>query len=160
MGPQPFGCGRPSRLTSVHFRRSFNGAATFRLRKGYWPECQAYFRRCFNGAATFRLRKVYTPTDSRWQFTVASMGPQPFGCGRRLGQAGVLNPPWRFNGAATFRLRKEVRGFDREPSRLASMGPQPFGCGRQSPRRHECLGTQGFNGAATFRLRKVANAAE
>ena len=84
----------------------------------------------------------------------ASMGPQPFGCGR-----------------------PDIEGFVASV-RLASMGPQPFGCGRgmrgvgitnncmlqwgrnlsvaegsasglASVRRRS-----GFNGAATFRLRK------
>ena len=38
---------------------------------------------------------------------VASMGPQPFGCGRTVSAQRASPPSPRFNGAATFRLRKE-----------------------------------------------------
>ena len=90
--------------------------------------------------------------------TQASMGPQPFGCGRKVPMPsmmaramlqwgrnlsvaeGSLSGPGQpgekgFNGAATFRLRK-VR--------------------RRNPRAGAAAG---FNGAATFRLRKENTAA-
>ena len=37
----------------------------------------------FNGAATFRLRKAPTEMELYVE-DVASMGPQPFGCGRTV----------------------------------------------------------------------------
>ena len=60
----------------------------------------------------------------------ASMGPRPFGRGRRLRRSPSYHVQRRFNGAATFRSRKEAP---------------------------ECIMTDeasGFNGAATFRSRK------
>ena len=106
MGPQPFGCGRLYTLNRARrANECFNGAATFRLRKGQSVPPLTGRPHCFNGAATFRLRKA---------------------C-----HAGKLAARDRgFNGAATFRLRKVgLRGPLRSPLR-ASMGPQPFGCGR------------------------------
>ena len=132
---------------------------------------------CFNGAATFRLRKVAAAPNSpssarglqwgrnlsvaegsgRWcgrARGAASMGPQPFGCGRGRRRLDTVEAGRRFNGAATFRLRKACRSrflsirmelqWGRNLSvaegescagnltgtLIASMGPQPFGCGR------------------------------
>ena len=60
---------------------SFNGAATFRLRKEGIYAMRTWQSQCFNGAATFRLRKANI--DMRiFLNSGASMGPQPFGCGR------------------------------------------------------------------------------
>ena len=92
----------------------------------------------FNGAATFRLRKVAMPgaahgynmlqwgrnlsvaegvtTVSGMRSASASMGPQPFGCGRFVSDALAVNKGCRFNGAATFRLRK-VASADRRAMR-------------------------------------------
>ena len=131
MGPQPFGCGRMTVPQCAQGRsRSFNGAATFRLRKASIPDsiadlatrlqwgrnlsvaegaCHSLPRSrtwCFNGAATFRLRKGQV-LDRGGRRIPASMGPQPFGCGR---------------------LAIRARLYDRPDA--ASMGPQPFGCGR------------------------------
>ena len=159
--------------------RSFNGAATFRLRKGQRPTCQRALAISFNGAATFRLRKEHgrrRHVDAR----VASMGPQPFGCGRPMrwsttskisalqwgrnlsvaegpaARSTTRARPCCFNGAATFRLRKE-RGLRlAQRGRQASMGPQPFGCGRRAGHAAPSWRPRGFNGAATFRLRKGA----
>ena len=63
----------------------------------------------------------------------ASMGPQPFGCGRPP-TPGTSSPAKGFNGAATFRLRK---------ARIVEFGMALGPC---------------FNGAATFRLRKAGAA--
>ena len=136
------------------WRSSFNGAATFRLRKGKGgtrrrvcgrpsmgpqpfgcgrgncPTCQGKFPPSFNGAATFRLRKAGQHDRARRRAR-PSMGPQPFGCGRR-------------------RL-----GRRRRRARRPSMGPQPFGCGRGSSARQGSGRRRPFNGAATFRLRKA-----
>ena len=63
-------------------------------------------RASFNGAATFRLRKACRHAISVGRYLNASMGPQPFGCGRDV----LLS--WM-----AYLM-------------IASMGPQPFGCGR------------------------------
>ena len=87
----------------------------------------------FNGAATFRLRKEQE-AKRKAGGADASMGPQPFGCGRA--------DPQLARGAL----------------RVASMGPQPFGCGRAHVHADEVVHVEGFNGAATFRLRKATRA--
>ena len=63
MGPQPFGCGRAGRRVLLNANVSFNGAATFRLRKA--ASARGFDESCagFNGAATFRLRKVPRPNQ-------------------------------------------------------------------------------------------------
>ena len=180
MGPQPFGCGRDNKTTSGPSQLvGFNGAATFRLRKGGVTTRPRGPLSRFNGAATFRLRKVALPSPYRpdvdslqWGRNLsvaegagrpsaapagrASMGPQPFGCGRDRMEATIDPQAWlqwgrnlsvaegwpcgqdrardcvRFNGAATFRLRKDITMRGAPPTWRASMGPQPFGCGRGS----------------------------
>ena len=158
---------------------SFNGAATFRPRKASRTNGRHLWLPGFNGAATFRPRKAppdFTRPESRRQLqwgrdlsaaeggsraggrglaAGASMGPRPFGRGRRnagkrqarngtasmgprpFGRGRLEAPlytrsPWGFNGAATFRPRKA-------PARALSSSTRPC-----------------FNGAATFRPRKVA----
>ena len=71
----------------------FNGAATFRLRKVLeGGGAQGVLRR-FNGAATFRLRKVTSSgTKANWP-QWASMGPQPFGCGRNVPRLSKIAKP-------------------------------------------------------------------
>ena len=84
---------------------SFNGAATFRLRKvnlNGWKNTTAP---CFNGAATFRLRKVQG-RRREYRCSKRFNGAATF----RLRKGGRARnrprPNLRFNGAATFRLRK------------------------------------------------------
>ena len=155
MGPQPFGCGRSTKSTRSRARPSFNGAATFRLRKGGTGGRARRTPGSFNGAATFRLRKAQ-PAQAHADGRRASMGPQPFGCGRRGGGHrrkhaialasmgpqpfgcgrvhGAARPgvnlllQWGRNLSVAEGLRRR-RGFD---GNAASMGPQPFGCGRSS----------------------------
>ena len=153
MGPQPFGCGRniPPReraaLPKLQWGRNlsvaeglssqFSATANVMLQWGRnlsvaegAPTCgRRCAACCFNGAATFRLRKVPRFRHDRCRRR-ASMGPQPFGCGRREDGFG-----WGGGGQA-------------------SMGPQPFGCGR-SIITWLVKPSQCFNGAATFRLRKA-----
>ena len=130
MGPQPFGCGRDGQHKKMAAPwSSFNGAATFRLRKAWTCSQRPYKTLGFNGAATFRLRKGLAFSRRR----IAPLG---------------------FNGAATFRLRKGTLIVGSLTETLASMGPQPFGCGRR-PRRARSPSSPRFNGAATFRLRKA-----
>ena len=187
MGPQPFGCGRPldtegpsvsiyslqwgrnlsvaegsSTIEAARSYFCFNGAATFRLRKGHsgrwcglargalqWGRnlsvaegtmtgCAGYAVDGFNGAATFRLRKAQDGVlDS--QGAPASMGPQPFGCGRHFPPPSPRPAGHASMGPQPFGCgRGAVR---RRPAQCsnASMGPQPFGCGRASrPRRANC----------------------
>ena len=87
MGPQPFGCGRyphaprlwirvdlqwgrnlsvaegPETRANAPVPTPFNGAATFRLRKGRALQMRLSGPAPFNGAATFRLRKA---DQGRW----------------------------------------------------------------------------------------------
>ena len=112
---------------------------------------------CFNGAATFRSRKGEPPTPAGCLYCPASMGPRPFGRGRRV------------------RMRSGI-GVG-----VASMGPRPFGRGRPSNSTRsassaavlqwgrdlsvaegDCIadlteGVLSFNGAATFRSRKATS---
>ena len=90
-------------------RPRFNGAATFRLRKDAAGGGHDRSGLGFNGAATFRLRKASGPWILRGP-ACASMGPQPFGCGRQNPRMGV-DLIVCFNGAATFRLRKDQGPF-------------------------------------------------
>ena len=160
--------------------KRFNGAATFRLRKApptdtearnsrlQWGRNLSVAEGChrsrvdstmklsFNGAATFRLRKAAAPLPPPPSAVVASMGPQPFGCGRggrKRSSAGMAS----FNGAATFRLRKAVRlpRFWRLPRRLQWGRNLSVAEGRGAAPHMACRAR--FNGAATFRLRKAGN---
>ena len=155
MGPQPFGCGRPScekvlanrlrlqwgRNLSVAEGRvslltgrldltSFNGAATFRLRKARRAASTTARSAGFNGAATFRLRKDATPGRLLICF-IASMGPQPFGCGRAAAQCISARRVRASMGPQPFGCgRFAMSAGAPPPPPIASMGPQPFGCGR------------------------------
>ena len=155
MGPQPFGCGRECisarRGIEIH---GFNGAATFRLRKGPGPRMAARATTSFNGAATFRLRKGGA-IEVRSGGHLASMGPQPFGCGRRVEVA--LKPKknplqWGRNlSVAEGTTRTAIEWADSTLLQWGrnlsvaegSTGPIGIGAGGS------------FNGAATFRLRKA-----
>ena len=203
----------------------FNGASTFRLRKGLRPSTGLPTPKCFNGAATFRLRKGPARRRPRHKPPLLQWGRNlSVAEGRSDRQRGRGGPGFNgaatfrlrkepdarahksdrhsFNGAATFRLRKGEAIRDAGIARQASMGPQPFGCGRppteidvdekvkvlqwgrnlsvaeglsgaayKLPRRQLQWGRNlsvaegykgtgiipaihGFNGAATFRLRK------
>ena len=204
MGPQPFGCGRVlpepclrrlrtcfngaatfrlrkgelwSRKTSKVPR--FNGAATFRLRKGVVGVADFYTAMGFNGAATFRLRKAEWVGAASARHA-ASMGPQPFGCGRERDlviERRDLELQWGRNlsvaegggqgrplghvsfasmGPQPFGCGRRAISLSSIRKDIASMGPQPFGCGRCKLRQTRRLRLCCFNGAATFRLRKAA----
>ena len=140
---------------TTSMRSSFNGAATFRSRKAHSARCRLRLHACFNGAATFRSRKVnlghvegIQQAELQWGRDLsvaegslrasgpdhalhASMGPRPFGRGRR-------------DVAALCRRRYQ-----------ASMGPRPFGRGRDHICRGQRRQVARFNGAATFRSRKA-----
>ena len=131
----------------------FNGAATFRSRKdgcapkalrpsatlqwgrdlsvaeGYYDIRLLLLWHCFNGAATFRSRKANRSAQQAEQL-IASMGPRPFGRGRRMRDVGarVANAasmgPRPFGRGRYYHLNRPVE------IRNASMGPRPFGRGR------------------------------
>ena len=153
MGPQPFGCGR---LVASCRRRSevcFNGAATFRLRK-VWGGCTNWPNGLpLQWGRNLSVAEGLQSLPTLVKISIASMGPQPFGCGRDVARVAPFH------------------------AKFASMGPQPFGCGRRNgeaaPRLPPLLQwgrnlsvaegplrswraspSNCFNGAATFRLRK------
>ena len=158
---------------------SFNGAATFRSRKGApsarrgrgrralqwgrdlsvaegrWAHTLVEHTRRFNGAATFRSRKVRLARRTR-RATRSFNGAATFRSRKALHcheiqVAGLVG----FNGAATFRSRKAAHCTSNgRSSRAASMGPRPFGRGRSSGAASGRPPPQRFNGAATFRSRK------
>ena len=157
MGPQPFGCGRPpARAPATPIITGFNGAATFRLRKVEQSQVSLQLRRLLQWGRNLSVAEGPVGIFLGCGRCHASMGPQPFGCGRpndmvviapraplQWGRnlsvaegprpnAPCASAPARFNGAATFRLRKELCGAVARDVRGASMGPQPFGCGRHN----------------------------
>ena len=83
MGPQPFGCGRAQRhalgliAPKLQWGRNLSVAEGSSVRARWGPI------HGFNGAATFRLRKA-APEPEPEPEPSASMGPQPFGCGRPM----------------------------------------------------------------------------
>ena len=136
---------------------SFNGATAFRLWKPWGLGSLQRQQPCFNGATAFRLWKPVIPSTDHSNSAGASMEPQPFGYGNRLGRGldtahfgasmepqpfgyGNFVPPQvdegkrkRFNGATAFRLWK-LAGDDagRKIGLHASMEPQPFGYGNNA----------------------------
>ena len=89
------------------------------------------------------------------QVEQASMGPRPFGRGRRPCTRRGGRPQRCFNGAATFRSRKECRPHTRPKCRRRFNGAATFRSRKAAPPADESRpGTFCFNGAATFRSRK------
>ncbi len=114
MGPLPFGSGRSlrsrvcPRALVLQWGRSLSEAEG-----GIDDSADAEQHARFNGAAPFRKRKV-ADADRQSLLTVdASMGPLPFGSGRR--------PDSPMSGRTCA---------------VASMGPLPFGSGRQREFHH------------------------
>ena len=132
----------------------FNGAATFRLRKDAPAGVFQVWTQGFNGAATFRLRKVGL-VDGTLRASQASMGPQPFGCGRGDIEARQGWCPPASMGPQPFGCGRGGNALGVPGGApVASMGPQPFGCGRGAAALSGTARARRFNGAATFRLRK------
>ena len=129
MGPRPFGRGRHSGGAEGGQAGQLQWGRDLSAAEGRRPASRSARRCGFNGAATFRPRKAGRRAR-RNDVGPASMGPRPFGRGRK----------WR-GGAAPLAMH-------------ASMGPRPFGRGR-SARTREYSTSACFNGAATFRPRKV-----
>ena len=162
MGPQPFGCGRMlQELTKLDKAQASMGPQPFGCGRSRLSFPRYSISTSFNGAATFRLRK-----DSIFRINTtsynASMGPQPFGCGRaREARAAADNMQmlqWGRNLSVaegrSWRTRRLKHG-------KASMGPQPFGCGRSKDQKEGCpkkaasMGPQPF-GCGRARSRRAA----
>ena len=130
MGPRPFGRGRHATpMDNPIMLMGFNGAATFRPRKDGIPAArQVCFQRLQWGRDLSAAEGCRPPRPNR--APIASMGPRPFGRGRRRRYCRPNPNGRRFNGAATFRPRKGRRRRMRRRTAGASMGPRPFGRGR------------------------------
>ena len=154
MGPQPFGCGRvrsrrPNAvLLTLQWGRNLSVAEGCVGMDGGETASSLQWGRNLSVAEGPRLPPGVGVERG------ASMGPQPFGCGRPSRAGRRRNSLPRFNGAATFRLRKGHDAYVAARVGAASMGPQPFGCGRRHRARLARRVGRRFNGAATFRLRK------
>ena len=154
MGPQPFGCGRlvskstPDTDEMLQWGRNLSVAeGIVRRAQGNIPVLLQWGRNlsvaegCLLPSWSARLPKLQWGRNlsvaegvlycrGQTPGPVASMGPQPFGCGRIDMHMPSLAKSIRFNGAATFRLRKGRLAPTAPHRTYASMGPQPFGCGR------------------------------
>ena len=95
-------------------------------------------RACFNGAATFRLRKDAPEYRRPARDLTASMGPQPFGCGRC---STPFPPPpiFELQWGRNLSVAEGGKPESTETEPVASMGPQPFGCGRRRHGRRDPL---------------------
>ena len=137
MGPRPFSRGKAEGSTwDGRVRTGFNGAATFQPRKGLGtPTTPTHARTCFNGAATFQPRKArYFGPPGLVSAKDASMGPQPFGRGKRVARGRVITRGTGFNGAATFQPRKSslTSSTSRYPQYLLQWGRNLSGRGKSS----------------------------
>ena len=156
MGPQPFGCGRPMARRRLGYRGPLQWGRNLSVAEGLRPPKTEAKELPLQWGRNLSVAEGPGPRRPVHWDESASMGPQPFGCGRtRQGAPVVLSRrasmgpqpfgcgrtlvhelTWIYLGrlqwAATFRLRKG-RGptHGAYPSSYASMGPQPFGCGRR-----------------------------
>ena len=87
MGPQPFGCGRDITAGDVVQIGALQWGRNLSVAEGEDAVAKATADLGFNGAATFRLRKARSFRPSQNRDARASMGPQPFGCGRAAAAA-------------------------------------------------------------------------
>ena len=135
MGPQPFGCGRTARPCTRPPNLLLQWGRNLSVAEG------KVFLRGTEGSLGLQWGRNLSVAEGKTivkhdkQYRCASMGPQPFGCGRSSSFTELFEPALCFNGAATFRLRKDTGSYQGLRMIL------------------------GFNGAATFRLRKGALAA-
>ena len=152
MGPQPFGCGRTYLSSRNPVIMSLQWGRNLSVAEGAGTPPPPPAPKTFNGAATFRLRKAHG-CAACYRQEYPSMGPQPFGCGRWRAQAVRADGLAPSMGPQPFGCGRDVECVCQRDLKAPSMGPQPFGCGRpRAADRPAALGT--FNGAATFRLRK------
>ena len=154
MGPRPFGRGRLPDYTALIPWTSLQWGRDLSVAEGVWRGAHWRENMSFNGAATFRSRKGATSMSLfvarnllQWGRDLsvaegiililaeppaddASMGPRPFGRGRSSSILRSFALFVCFNGAATFRSRKGLgQGWVLDRG-IASMGPRPFGRGR------------------------------
>ena len=205
MGPRPFGRGRlvyaeaATTAPKLQWGRdlsvaeggraatwpvsvfSFNGAATFRSRKGQRQRRAWQNASCFNGAATFRSRKARPRRHAASGRQRASMGPRPFGRGRSPLRGGTPKVTGALQWGRDLSVAEGAYCDIFLCGHLhASMGPRPFGRGRhlaaiwryaaivalqwgrdlsvaEGSSSSSCTDASscGFNGAATFRSRKA-----
>ena len=94
------------------------------------------------------------PRDTRGR-NRASMGPRPFGRGRRLTAISRRLPGSRFNGAATFRSRKDLGGGDPGHDGLGLQWGRDLSVAEGAQNCPLYRLSSCFNGAATFRSRKA-----
>ena len=135
MGPRPFGRGRRSTTAAIMTaRRGVNGAATVWPRKAWRARSSSSSSSCVNGAATVWPRKglgrlpLVGAAD-------ASMGPRPFGRGRRPQIEAIHADLVASMGPRPFGRGRHLGLVRGEVAwQRASMGPRPFGRGRQDPR--------------------------
>ena len=179
MGPRPFGRGRLANNRRSSLDAQLQWGRDLSVAEG--PQSRqpiSIASASFNGAATFRSRKVGQFRHAPHDYGPASMGPRPFGRGRRGAWRAATPPIWlqwgrdlsvaegRPHAVGQVPLYQLQWGRDLSVAEglshncevcgrvFASMGPRPFGRGRTSARSSRPPRPCGFNGAATFRSRK------
>ena len=110
---------------------TFNGAATFSLRKAAFFASASAASTAFNGAATFSLRKVVVPHIIDLGVKPPSMGPQLFRCGKVMTLVSTHSKRAALQWGRNFfvaerRSNPPLFSLFSYPS----MGPQLFRCGK------------------------------
>ena len=136
MGPQLYRCGNskstPSAAagisTALQWGRNFIVAEIHGRHT-----CPGRTLSCFNGAATLSLRKwgrlALLPVCQQ----PASMGPQLYRCGNRLGsERATLHRHSASMGPQLYRCGNDYGALQPVPDERASMGPQLYRCGNLS----------------------------
>ena len=170
------------RGTGASAQKGFNGATAFRRWKGCVPaptigncapmlqwghRLSAMERSCcpptgrrpvpsFGGATAFRRWKVLVVLARSAQSNTASMGPPPFGDGKRV--ATLIWPKPSTSLQWGHRLSAMERGYGQHRPDIhhrASMGPPPFGDGKFTGFTRSPFITDCFNGATAFRRWKA-----
>ena len=178
MGPRPFGRGRHVRAAADLARRLLQWGRDLSVAEGSrGSPAISSANLGFNGAATFRSRKGGSRRPT-YLTSAASMGPRPFGRGRHIGDfcaladynasmgprpfgRGRVGPAAGGRRAVKLQWGRDLSvaegGSAREKAAdaCASMGPRPFGRGRRRRATLERAASWCFNGAATFRSRKA-----
>ena len=134
MGPRPFGRGEV-RETAGHetHKLASMGPRPFGRGEPLYTHPHTTHPRSFNGAATFRPRRGLSTFPWRWEFP-ASMGPRPFGRGERNVPGVASYRRARASMGPRPFGRGEAPGTSvGSKALIASMGPRPFG--RGEPRR-------------------------
>ena len=136
MGPRPFGRGRPACPACRRLVARFNGAATFRSRKVYWPDTMFSVARLLQWGRDLSVAEGVCICHHGRAHHKASMGPRPFGRGR-LEDAEVAGVMLQASmGPRPFGRGRREAGSRPAARGPASMGPRPFGRGRLYYRHH------------------------